>query len=264
MQNKFSLNSLFIFFMSVFILFFLCLPILIVIPISFSASLYLEFPPSGFSFQWYDRFFSSYKWTTGLFNSIQIAACVTILATIIGVLASFSFVRWKSRFKDFLFPIVIFPMVTPLIIYAVAYYLFMSQLNLIGQKIIIILAHTVLAIPFVVINVSSSLKGFNINYERAAMSLGANRIKTFSFVTFPIIKGGVIGGAFFAFITSFDEIIVAMFIAGTTMTLPKIMFEGIRTEINPTIAAVSSLQIFFVVIVLLLTKVKIRKNIKGL
>mgnify|MGYP003984467889 CR=1 FL=1 len=162
MHNRSSLNSFLIFASSVVVLFFLCLPILVVIPISFSASLYLEFPPSGFSFQWYDKFFSSYKWTMGLFNSFQIAVFVTILATIIGVLASFSFVRWRSRFKDILFPIVIFPMVTPLIIYAVAYYLFMSQLNLIGQKSIIILAHTVLAIPFVVINVSSSLKGFNI------------------------------------------------------------------------------------------------------
>ena len=235
-----------------FVLLFMIFPIFIVIPISFSSSLYLEFPPKGFSFQWYRKFFNSYEWTSSLFISIQVAVATTILATVFGTLASFSLVRGRFRGKEALYPFLLSPMVIPIIIFAIACYFFFSKLHLIGTKIGLIGAHTILAIPFVIINVSATLKGFDINLEKAAMNLGAHPIQAFLRVTFPLIRPGIIAGALFAFITSFDEIVIAMFISGTSaVTLPKRMLEGIRTEINPTISAVSTIEIVAVIIILI-------------
>ena len=234
------------------VLLFLIFPIFIVIPISFSSSLYLEFPPKGFSLQWYRKFFNSHEWTSSLFISIQVAVATTILATIFGTLASFSFVRGKFKGKEALYPFMLSPMVIPIIIFAIACYFFFSKLHLIGTKLGLIAAHTILAIPFVMINVSATLKGFDVNLEKAALNLGANHIQAFLHVTFPLIRPGIIAGALFAFITSFDEIVIAMFISGTSaVTLPKRMLEGIRMEINPTISAVSSIEIIAVIIILL-------------
>jgi putative spermidine/putrescine transport system permease protein len=236
------------------VILFLILPIFIVIPISFSSSSYLQFPPKGFSLQWYKKFFNSYTWTTALFTSIKVAVATTILATLLGTLASFSFVRGRFKGKELLYPFILSPMVIPIIIFAIAVYFFFSKLHLIGKPAGLILAHTVLAVPFVIINVSATLKGFDINLEKAAMNLGARPLQTFLRITFPLIKPGVITGALFAFITSFDEIVVAMFISGTTaVTLPKRMLEGIRSEINPTISAVSTIEIAAVLIILLTT-----------
>jgi len=234
------------------VLLFLIFPIFIVIPISFSSSLYLEFPPKGFSLQWYRKFFNSYEWTSSLFISIQVAVATTILATILGTLASFSFVRGKFKGKEALYPFMLSPMVIPIIIFAIACYFFFSKLHLIGTKTGLIAAHTILAVPFVMINVSATLKGFDVNLEKAALNLGANHIQAFLHVTFPLIRPGIVAGALFAFITSFDEIVIAMFISGTSaVTLPKRMLEGIRSEINPTISAVSSIEIIAVIIILL-------------
>lgn len=234
------------------VLLLLILPIFIIIPMSFSSSQYLRFPPKGFSLQWYGWFFKSREWVSALFVSIRVGILTTICSTLLGTLAAFSFVRGKFKGKEILFPLIISPMVIPVIIFAIACYFFFSKLHLIGSLIGLIIAHTVLATPFVVINVSASLKGFDINLEKAAMNLGANPLQTFFRVTFPLIKPGVIAGALFAFITSFDEVVVAMFISGTTaVTLPKRMLDGIRMEINPAISAVSSIEIITVIIILL-------------
>jgi putative spermidine/putrescine transport system permease protein len=185
----------------------------------------------------------------------------TVFSTILGTLAAYTFVRGKFRGKQLLYPVILSPTIIPIIILALVYYFFFSKLRLIGSPWGLILAHTVLAIPFVVINVSATLKGFDFTLEKAAMNLGANPIQAFLRVTLPLIKPGIIAGALFAFITSFDEIVVAMFICGTTaVTLPKRMLDGIRTEINPTISAVSTLEIIGVIIILLIVWVVTRSK----
>ena len=235
-----------------FIFMFLVFPIFIVIPMSFSSSAYLEFPPRGFSLQWYQRFFSSYEWKSSMVISLRVALATTVLATTLGTLASFSFVRGRFRGKQLLYPVIISPMVIPSILFAIACYFFFAKLRIIGSEIGLVIAHTVLAIPFVVINVSASLKSYNVNLERAALNLGANPIQAFFRITLPSIRPGIVAGALFAFITSFDEIVVAMFISGVTaVTLPKRMLEGIRTEINPTISAVSTMEIIAVILILM-------------
>jgi len=242
---------------------FLIVPIFVIIPISFSSASYLEFPPSGFSLRWYIDFFGGEKWTSATFTSIQVAIVTMALSTILGTLTSLALVRGKFRGKSLIYGIVLSPMVIPIIVIAVAIYYFFSDFHMAGTRLGLILAHTVLATPFVVVNVVASLQGFDITLERAALSLGANRLTTFMKVTFPLIRTGMISGALFAFIVSFDEVVIAIFISGTrNATLPKQMWAGIREAINPTIAAVASLLIVFSILVLLSVEILRRRSIK--
>ncbi|MBW2059767.1 MAG: ABC transporter permease [Deltaproteobacteria bacterium] len=225
-------------------LFFLIMPLFIVLPISFSSSRYLEFPPAGFSLKWYDNYFSSRSWLSATRVSLEVAGIVTVLASIFGTLASFAFVRMQFRGKGAVYSFMISPMMVPLIIIAICIYFLFAHLHLIGTVTGLVIAHTILATPFVIVNVSATLKGLDLSYERAAMNLGATPFKSFWYVVFPMIRPGILSGAIFAFATSFDELVIALFISGSTaVTLPRMMWDGIRMEINPTIAAVSSLLI---------------------
>jgi len=224
------------------VFFYLVLPICIILPISFSASPYLEFPPRGFSLQWYQRYFHSSGWIDSTILSLQVAVVVTFFATMIGTIAALGLARGRFRGKQLVNALIISPMVIPAIIVAIAFYFLFAGWKLIGTPTGLILAHTVMALPFVVVNVTAALKGFDERLEQAAMNLGANRVQTFFRITLPLIGPGVFTGALFAFITSFDEIVIAIFIAGSrAATLPKQMWDGIRMEINPTTAAVSTL-----------------------
>jgi len=231
---------------------FLMLPLFIILPISFSASPYLEFPPRGFSFQWYQRYFHSSNWIDSTLLSFRVALMTTFFSTVIGTLASIGLTKSKFKGKRLINAIIISPMVVPAIIIAVSFYFLFAKWHLIGTETGLILAHTVMALPFVVVNVTAALKGFDERLEQAAMNLGANRFETFMRITLPLISPGVITGALFAFITSFDEIVIAIFIAGSrAATLPKQMWDGIRMEINPTTAAVSSLLVSVSILLLL-------------
>ena len=231
---------------------FLALPVFIIIPISFSSAKYLQFPPKGFSLQWYHDFFSDPVWISATLLSLRVATITMILATLLGSMASIALVRGKFRGKNVINGLILSPMIIPVIIISISVYLFFSKLRLIGTSIGLILAHTILALPFVVVNVSATLKGFDETFEWAAMSLGANRLKTYLKVTFPLIRPGIISGAIFAFITSFDEVVIAIFISGAyAVTLPKQMWDGIRISINPTIAAVSSILVCFSITLML-------------
>jgi putative spermidine/putrescine transport system permease protein len=239
---------------------FLMLPLFVILPISFSASPYLEFPPRGFSFQWYQRYLHSSAWIDSTLLSIRVALLTTFFSTVIGTLASLGLAKSKFRGKRFINALIISPMVVPAIIIAVSFYFLFAKWNLIGTASGLILAHTVMALPFVVVNVTAALKGFDERLEQAAMNLGANRFETFMKITLPLISPGVITGALFAFITSFDEIVIAIFIAGSrAATLPKQMWDGIRMEINPTTAAVSTLLVA-ISILLLLTVEMLRRH----
>lgn len=230
---------------------YLILPIFVILPISFSSSRFLQFPPTGFSLQWYEKFFSGRNWISATIRSFQVAILTTVLATVLGTLASLAFVRGHFSGKKLLYVMVLSPLITPVIITAVATYYIFARIRMIGTIWALVFAHTVLALPFVVVNVTSTLQGFDVTLERAALSLGANRLVTFLRVTFPMIWPGVVSGALFAFITSFDEVVIAIFLAGSRPTLPKQMWDGIRIAINPTISAVSSLLIVFSIILLL-------------
>lgn len=247
---------------SYLILAFLILPVFVIIPLSFASQRYLEFPPKGFSLQWYRSFFTSYDWTMALWTSFKIAFFVTILATILGTLASFCFVRKTFRGKEFLFGFVLSPMVMPVIILAIAIYFFFAKLHLIGSIPGLVFAHTILAVPFVIVIVTAALQGFDVNLEKAAMNLGANRLRTFWKITFPLIRTAILSGGLLAFLTSFDEVVIAIFICGTTAnTLPKKMWDSITMETDPTITAIATMLIVFTVMLLVILEIYRRRQV---
>lgn len=238
---------------------FLVLPILAMIPISFSAGEWLTYPLPGLSLRWYQDFLSSPMWLRALQNSIIVATSTTLLATVLGTLAALGLARASFPFKGLLMALLISPIVVPIVITAVGVYFFFAGLGLVNTYIGLILAHTVLAVPFVVITVAAALQGFNVTLTRAAASLGANPVVVFFRVTLPLILPGVVSGALFAFATSFDEVVVALFLAGPEQrTLPRQMFSGIRENISPTITAVAT--VLIAISVLLMTAIELLRR----
>jgi putative spermidine/putrescine transport system permease protein len=231
------------------IFFFLIAPILIMIPLSFNAQPYFTFTPEmltlrpeGFSLRWYEDLFSSSQWMRSIRNSLFIGFFSTIIATILGTLAALGLSRSEMPYKGLIMGLLISPMIVPLIISAAGMFFFYSSVNLANTFPGVILAHAALGTPFVVITVTATLVGFDQSLTKAAASLGANPITTFRRVQMPLILPGVISGALFAFITSFDEIVVVLFLAGVEQrTIPREMWSGIRESISPTILAVASL-----------------------
>ncbi len=231
---------------------FLMLPLVIVFPMSLSADPFMRFPPSGFSLQWFEQFFGDPTWTGAAVRSFQVAAATTILAMVLGVPLSFSLIRGTYFGRALIDRLVTAPIIVPTIIISVAVYGMFAQMRLIGEWYGLALAHTVLALPFVVIIVSAGLRSFDESLEDAAVGLGASKLRAIWRITLPQIRPSLLSAAFLAFITSFDELIIAMFLSGANFTLPKKMFDNIRMEIDPTVAAVSVLQILLVTTVFLL------------
>jgi len=221
---------------------FLMAPIVSIIPLSFSAGSFLSYPFPGYSLQWYGEVFQPRPWMFALKNSLLVGAGATVLATALGTLAAVGLARGNLPGRQAITGFLISPMVVPLIITAVGVYFFFAQLGLNASYAGLILAHTVLATPFVVITVTVTLEGFDTNMVRAAQSLGAGPVTTFRKVTLPLISPGVASGAVFAFAISFDEVVVAVFLAGPSQrTLPREMFAGLRENISPAILAVATL-----------------------
>ncbi|MGH2614118.1 MAG: ABC transporter permease [Thermomicrobiales bacterium] len=234
------------------VLIFLVFPVFVVVPVSFSSAKYLQFPPPGWSLQWYENYFIRPGWIDATMLSIRVALITTVLATALGTAASLALVRGRFPGRNAINSFMVSPLVVPAIIVAIGIYFFYARMKLVGHPLGLSLAHTALALPFVVTNVSATLHGFDERLEYAAMNLGANRWQTFRRVTLPIIRPGVFAGALFAFITSFDELIVALFVSGTgAVTLPRKMWDSLRLEIDPTIAAVSTILIAFSIVILL-------------
>lgn len=227
------------------ILVFLVLPIFIVVPMSFSASRFLAFPPTAWSLRWYVEYFGGAEWMLATAVSLQTATATCLLATPIGVAAAYAIHTTKTRLTEVAYPLLMVPLMIPHIVVAVGVFFLFARIGLNNTLTGLILAHTMLAIPFVLITTLSGMQGFDMNQERAAQSLGVNRLTAFLKVTAPQIKGSIIAGALFAFISSFDEVVVSLFLSGgPTSTLPKRMFVALRDEVDPTIAAISSLLIF--------------------
>ena len=246
------------------VLFFLVAPVFIVIPMSFSSATYLEFPPKSLSLQWYQDYFGGHKWLSATYLSFIVGILTMLLSSFLGTLAAFGLVRGRFIGKSIFYSLILSPMIIPVIVVAIALYFFYSKLQLIGTYWAVVFGHVAIATPFVVVIVSSTLQGFDETLEYAAMSLGANRLKTYYYVTFPIIKLGILSGALFAFITSFDELLIALFLCGYKGTIPKVMWEGIRVDITPTISAVSSLLIIFSLVIFgMYVLVKMKSDSEG-
>ena len=234
------------------VLVFLLLPILVIIPLSFSESSFLVYPIPGWSLKWYRNLFESAEWARAAKNSFIIAPAATVLATVLGTLAAVGLARTDFPFKGLLMSLLIAPMVVPIVVVGVSTYLFFAPLGMADSYISLIIVHAALGAPFVLTTVLATLQGFNQNLVRASLSLGENPLRTFFRVTLPVIAPGVVSGALFAFATSFDEVVVVLFLAGPEqLTLPRQMFNGIRENISPTIAAVATLLIIFTTSLLL-------------
>jgi putative spermidine/putrescine transport system permease protein len=228
----------------VLVLAFLALPIAVVALLSFSSASYLTFPPPAFGVRWYEVYLGSREWLASTWLSVTIAGSVVVLATTLGTLAALGIRRLPPSLRAVVAALVISPLIVPGIIAAIGIYYAYSRYRLVGSPLGLVLAHTCLAVPFVVTSVSASLAGFDRRLEQAALSLGATPWGTFRQVTLPLIRPGVLVGALFAFITSFDELIVALFLSGSgAVTLPRRMWDDLRFAIDPTIAAVSTLTI---------------------
>ena len=247
---------------------FLIIPILIIFPLSFNAEPYftftpemLAFDPAGYTTRWYGEFFSSSTWQAAVRNSITIAVFSTLISTFLGTLAALGLSRKEFPYKTAIMGLLISPMVVPLIISAAGMFFFYSRIGLQGTHVGVILAHAALASPFVVITVTATLVGFDHSLTRAAASLGSSPTRTFFRITVPLITPGVISGALFAFITSFDEVVVVLFVGSVNQrTIPWAMFSGIREQISPTILAVATILIIFSIILLTMMELLRRRN----
>ncbi|WP_341317192.1 ABC transporter permease [Paraburkholderia sp. IMGN_8] len=232
--------------LAVLTLLYLILPVLAIVPLSFSSSTFLVYPIPGWSLRWYENLIGSDEWRMAAKNSFIVAPSATVVATVLGTLAAIGLTKANFRGKALLMAILISPMIVPVVVVGVGMYLFFAPLGLANTYIGLILAHASLGVPFVVTTVAATLQGFNYNLVRASLSLGANPVKTFFRITLPVIAPGVISGALFAFATSFDEVVVTLFLAGANQsTLPRQMFTGIRENISPTIAALATILIVF-------------------
>ncbi|QPM91692.1 ABC transporter permease [Pseudooceanicola algae] len=231
------------------ILVFLITPILVVMPLSFNAQNFftftpemLSFDPAGYSLKHYRDFFTNSDWQQALWNSLRIAPMATILSVGFGTLAAIGLSQPHVPFRRAIMAILISPMIVPLIISAAGMYFFYSRIGLQGTYLGVVLAHAALGIPFVIITVTATLVGFDNSLTRAAANMGANPVTTFFRVQMPLILPGVISGGLFAFITSFDEVVVVLFVGSAGQkTLPWQMFIGLREQISPTILAVATI-----------------------
>lgn len=229
---------------SVITMLLLVVPTLIVIPMSFSDSQYLEFPPENWSLRWYRHYFGSAEWMRATYTSLKAATLTMVVATPIGVLAAYGLHSSNVPYIRIAFVLLITPMMVPVVLIAIGAFYAYVKLQLLYTMTGLVLAHTLLAIPLIVIVTGSALKSYDMNQELAARSLGAPRWKAFLTITLPQIRFAVCTSALLAFLTSFDEVVIAMFISGgDNPTLTRNMFNALRDQIDPTIASISTLMI---------------------
>jgi putative spermidine/putrescine transport system permease protein len=221
--------------------FYLLAPTLVIVPMSFTEARILSFPPEGFTLAWYERMVTDRQWSTGLVNSFQVAILTAILATVLGTLAALGLSRGRFLGRTAINALVLSPLIVPVVVIAIGMFGVFVQWRISGSLIGLVVAHTALALPFVVVAVSTSLRTMDRNLELAAANLGADHWRTFTRITFPIILPGVLTGAIFAFITSWDEVVIAIFMTSARFrTLPVEMWEQVRQAVDPTVAAVST------------------------
>jgi putative spermidine/putrescine transport system permease protein len=223
---------------------FLVLPTLIVIPMSFSASQYLEFPPQHLSLRWYEAYLASPKWLQATATSLKVGALTMLLTVPLGTMAAYGLVVSRSRWARAVRSVLLTPILVPVILVAIGVFYVYVKLGLVNTMVGLVVAHGTLALPLVVMVVTSALQSFDLNQEMVARSLGASRLRAFWLVTLPQVRFAIVTSAVLAFLTSFDEVVVAMFISGgDNATLTRAMFDALRDQIDPTIAAISTVMI---------------------
>ncbi len=243
------------------VLLFLVLPILVIVPLSLSSGTFLYFPLPGLSLRWYARLVEHAPWRQTLLNSLLVGAIATLLATTLGTLAAFGLARARFRGRGLIMALLLSPMIVPVIIVATGAYFFYQRLGLTNSLLGLAIAHAALGAPFVLVTVSATLTGLDPSLPRAAHGLGAPPWTAFRRVTLPIIAPGVVSGALFAFVTSFDEVVVALFLTGPAQrTLPRQMFEGIREEISPEILAAATILVLLAVLLLVAAELLRRRS----
>lgn len=236
--------------LSLVLVVFLVSPVLIIVPISFSSSRFLEFPPPGLSLQWYQAYFASDTWVSATWQSLRVAIATALVSLAIGSAAAMALVRGSPRMRRVGYQLLLAPLIVPGIISAVALYFLFARLQLINTSLALVIAHSTGTVPLVVLIVAASLQAQNIRLEHAAASLGAARAVTIWRIVVPLARPALIVAGFFAFLASFDEVVLSLYMSGPdTVTLPIRMWSGIREEITPTIAAVSSLLMAFTFVV---------------
>jgi putative spermidine/putrescine transport system permease protein len=245
MVGKRNNNNLWLGVVGACVLFFLTLPTLIVIPMSFSGASYLEFPPESWSFRWYESYFGSSEWMKATRTSLLVAFLTTIIATPLGFLAAYGLTFTSARVRNASQLLVVVPILVPVILIAIGVFHLYAKLGLNYTITGLVIAHTALAVPFVIITVLAGLKNYDFNQELAARSLGASRPRALLTITLPQVKFSIQTGALLAFITSLDEVVIAMFISGgENATITRRMFNSLRDQLDPTISAISTCLIF--------------------
>jgi putative spermidine/putrescine transport system permease protein len=233
--------------LAILVSFFLIAPTMIVVPMSFSTAVSFEFPPPGYWLGYYRSYFSDPSWILPTANSLLIASITTVMTLAIVIPASLGYVRYKFRGRGLVNVLIMLPLIVPQVVSALGYYGYLSIAGLVGTRFGVVLAHIALAVPVTFLVICATLKGFDRNLERAALILGANPLRAFIYVVMPVLRPGMITAALFAFLSSFNEAVIAIFIAGRdASTLPKKMFESIQIEADPVIAVVSTLLIAIV------------------
>ena len=230
---------------------FLVAPIVVIVITSFNGTPYMDFPPKSLSLRWYANFFSSAHWYETALLSLRVALLTMVAATVLGTTAAIGIVRGTFRGKRVLEAFLISPMVVPIVVIALGFYFLFSSYRLLNTPWALFLGHTVVATPVVIVMIRAALRTTNPDMELAARSLGADFWRSLVYVTLPSIKTTIVAAAAFAFLISFDDVVIAIFVAGPdSVTLPKRMWETIRFEIDPTLTAIASLLTLAAVIVL--------------
>ncbi len=248
-------DRLWLYVIAIIIMLLLVIPTFIVVPMSFSDSQYLEFPPSNWSTRWYDVYFESSKWMRATLTSLQVGILTMLVATPLGTMAAYALFVSGHRLAKFIFMFLITPMIVPVILIAIGAFYAYGRVGLNNTITGLVLAHTALATPLVMIVITAALRSYDLDQERVARSLGATRLRAFFSITLPQIKFSVVTCALLSFLTSFDEVIIAIFVSGgSNATLTKHMFSALRDFIDPTIAAISTIMVLISTVLLLVTQ----------
>jgi ABC-type spermidine/putrescine transport system permease subunit II len=231
----------------------LMLPIVIVIVLAFSGQSYLKFPPDTLSLRWFAAFFGDGRWRASITLSLAIALIACMVSTTLGFFAAYAFVRGDVRNKTFLLSLMLMPMIVPTVVTSIALYFLSARLGLIGNIVWVGCCHAVIALPIVLLILLSTLQGVDLNLERAALSLGASRLRVFLKVVVPLAAPGLVSAALFAFLASFDELLISLFLTNVRdQTLPVRIWNSLHLDVEPTIAAVNAFLIGVTGVVLLI------------
>ncbi len=246
------------------VLAFLFLPVLAVVPASFNNSSFIRLPPQALSLRWYHAFLADPEWLRALGTSVSVAVLATALSVVLGLMTALGLDRAPPRLRASIVALVLSPLIVPVIMTSVALYYVSRFVGLHGTVLGLAMGHTLLCLPFVVINVGVALKGVDPNCQRAAEGLGASPWRVLRTVTLPLILPGLVGGAAFAFVTSFDEVVISIFLSGSqAKTLPVKMWETVRVEITPVAAVASTLLLALTVLVFLAVQIARKSNRMG-